>query len=282
MTEENIFSIKENLYITCRKKLLDLMAEYAGQDIMVAFSGGVDSSVLLKLACDIAKERGTRVHAVTIQSELHPLGDMEISGRVAKEIGAEHHIIEIRELQEADIAENPKDRCYRCKKYLFTQVEGLAEELGVSVILEGTNEDDLHVYRPGIRAVRELGIKSPLAEAGLTKEQVRRLADELGLSVASRPSTPCLATRFPYGTVLTMENMQKVEQAESCLRQQGFGNVRVRVHGNLARLEVDAADLGRLLERRSETAEYMKSLGYDYVTLDLEGFRSGSMDVGLT
>ena len=281
MTEENIFSITENLYITCREKLLERMEEYTRQDIMVAFSGGVDSSVLLKLACNMAKERGTRVHAVTIQSELHPLGDLEISRRVAKEIGAEHHIIEIRELQEADIAENPKDRCYRCKKYLFTQVKGLAEDLGVSVILEGTNEDDLHVYRPGIRAVREMGIKSPLAEAGLTKEQVRRLAGELGLSVASRPSTPCLATRFPYGTALSMENMQKVEQAESCLRQQGFGNVRVRVHGNLARLEVDAADLGRLLERRCETVEYMKSLGYDYITLDLEGFRSGSMDVGL-
>ncbi len=264
-----------------RQRLIGQIEEYTKNDCMVAFSGGVDSSVLLKLACDMAKKHGTRVHAVTIQSELHPLGDLEISRRVAGEIGAEHHIVEIQELQEAGIEQNPVDRCYRCKKYLFTQVQKLAEEIGASVILEGTNADDLKVYRPGIRAVEELDIKSPLAEAGLSKEEVRGLAGELGLSVASRPSTPCLATRFPYGTSLSMEAMKKVELAEGYLRQQGFGNVRVRVHENVARLEVDVADMAHLLALRIDVVKYLKNLGYEYVTLDLEGFRSGSMDVGL-
>lgn len=262
-----------------REHFMQLLDEYTKKDCMVAFSGGVDSSVLLKLACQAAGKHGTKVYAVTIQSELHPLEDLAISRKVAGEIGAKHYVVEIRELQEAGILDNPTDRCYLCKKYLFTQVIELAKKLGADVILEGTNEDDLHVYRPGIRAVRELGIRSPLAEAGLSKEQVRLLAAELGLSVASRPATPCLATRFPYGTRLDLREMKKVEQAESWLRQRAYGNVRVRVHGGLVRLEVDAQDFPRLLDEKEEVIACMKNLGYDYVTLDLEGFRSGSMDL---
>lgn len=263
------------------KKLRMEMEDYTREDCLVAFSGGVDSSVLLKLACDLAKKAGTRVHAVTVQSELHPLGDLEISRQVAKEIGAEHHVIEIQELKEAGIEENPKDRCYLCKKYLFTRVLDLKERLGAAEVLEGTNEDDLHVYRPGIRAVKELGIKSPLAEAGLTKEQVRLLAEELSLSVAMRPSTPCLATRFPYGSRLSLEEMKRVEQAEVFLRGKGYGNVRVRVHQDVVRLEVDQKEFCRILEERAETVSALKALGYRYITLDLEGFRSGSMDESL-
>lgn len=270
---------KDSSYQEACSRLRERMTEYTKEDCLVAFSGGVDSSVLLKLACQLAAKEGTRVHAVTIQSELHPLGDLEISRRVAEEIGARHHIVEIQEMQEAGIEYNPQDRCYLCKKYLFRQVLGLAKEIGAGVIMEGTNEDDLHVYRPGIRAVRELGLKSPLAEAGMTKEQVRRLAGELGLSVASRPSTPCLATRFPYGTRLSMEEMKKVEQAEGRLREKGYRNVRLRVHGGLVRLEIDQTEFLRLLEEKQEVIAYIKSLGYDYVTLDLEGFRSGSMDI---
>lgn len=268
-------------YANAYNKLLDRMGIYTSQDCMVAFSGGVDSSVLLKLACNMAAKKGTKVHAVTVQSELHPVGDLEISRRVAKEIGAEHHVVEIRELKEAGIENNPVDRCYLCKKYLFSNVIKLAGRLDVSVIVEGTNEDDLHVYRPGIRAVRELGLKSPLAEAGMTKEMVRRLAAELSLSVASRPATPCLATRFPYGTALTMESMHKVELAEDWLRRQGYHNVRVRVHGDIARLEVDKTEFAQVLEQGEGIIMYLKGLGYGYVTLDLEGFRSGSMDKDL-
>lgn len=270
---------KKNInYANAYNSLLEIMENCTEEDCMVAFSGGVDSSVLLKLACSMARKKGTRVHAVTIQSELHPLRDLEIARRVAREIGAEHHVIEIRELKEAGIEKNPVDRCYRCKKYLFGQVQGLAEKQGVSIILEGTNEDDLHVYRPGIRAVRELGIRSPLAEAGMTKEQVRRLAEELSLSVAARPATPCLATRFPYGTALTVENMKKVEEAEAWLKQQGYRNVRVRVHGELVRLEIDKTDFTALLKQQEVVIAYLRGLGYGYITLDLQGFRSGSMD----
>lgn len=271
--------IQEKDYADAYNKLQEKMDEYTDRDCLVAFSGGVDSSVLLKLACDRAKRKETKVYAVTVQSELHPVGDLAVSRRVAEEIGAEHHVLKVHELQEAGIGENPVDRCYLCKKYLFGKVLKLAGKLGAEVILEGTNEDDLHVYRPGIRAVRELGLKSPLAEAGMNKEQVRRLASELSLSVAARPATPCLATRFPYGTALTLENMKRVEQAEGWFRSRGDGNVRVRVHGKIARLELDKRDFPALLNQREEAVSYLKSLGYAYVTLDLEGFRSGSMDI---
>lgn len=149
----------------------------------------------------------------------------------------------------------------------------------MKTVLEGTNEDDLHVYRPGIRAVRELGVLSPLAEAGLTKQEVRRMAAEYGISVAARPSAPCLATRFPYGTALSLPELKRVEKGEAYLRSLGFRNVRLRVYGCLVRIEVDAEDLEGLLDRRLEAAAFLKELGYQYVTLDLEGFRSGSMDM---
>lgn len=268
----------QNAYTARKEELIRLLKKYTEEDCMVAFSGGVDSSVLLKLACQAAAGKGTKVYAVTVQTELHPMGDLAVARQVAAEVGAEHHILAIRELAEAGIEDNPIDRCYRCKKYLFMQMHSLAVQLGAPVIIEGTNEDDLHVYRPGIRAVREIGIKSPLAEAGLTKEQVRLLAGELSLSVSARPSTPCLATRFPYGVRLDPEEMKKVEQAEEWLRQRGYGNVRVRVHGDLARLEIDRQDFSCLLREKDEVITFLKALGYDYVTLDLEGFRSGSMD----
>ena len=147
--------------------------------------------------------------------------------------------------------------------------------------MEGTNQDDLKVYRPGIRAVKELNIASPLAEAGLTKEEVRRLASEYGLSVSRKPAAPCLATRFPYGTRLSDEEMRRVERGERMLKEQGFYNVRIRVHGEIARLEVDSRDLPMLVEKRESVADRLKELGYTYVTADLEGFRSGSMDVNV-
>ena len=181
-----------------KQKLLSYMEQYAKEDVAVAFSGGVDSSLLLKLACQAAKN--TTVYAVTIQSELQPQNDLEIAKTVAMEMGAKHVVLTIHELQEAGIQTNPKDRCYLCKKYLFGQIRQFAAQKGITQILEGTNEEDLHKYRPGIRAIRELGIFSPLAAVGMTKEEVRTLANEYGISVANRPSAPCLATRFPYGT----------------------------------------------------------------------------------
>ncbi len=259
-----------------RQQLLACMKQYAEEDLVIAFSGGVDSSLLLKLACEAAKN--TTVYAVTIQSELQPQNDLEIARNVAMETGAEHVVLTIHELQEAGIQTNPKDRCYLCKKYLFGQIQQFAAQKGIKRILEGTNEEDLHKYRPGIRAIRELGILSPLAAAGMTKQEVRTLANEYGISVANRPSAPCLATRFPYGTTLSLEALVRVEQAEQYLHELGFWNVRVRVHGEIVRIEVGKEELLEVIAEKEKIISYLKTLGYHYITLDLEGFRSGSMD----
>ena len=185
-----------------RRKLLEKIDDLSNENIVLAFSGGVDSSLLLKICCDSAKKSGKKVYAITVHTELHPMKDIEIATKVAKEAGAEHMIVRIDELQDAGIRYNPTDRCYRCKKLLFSRLKEKAGELGAKIIVEGTNEDDLHVYRPGIRALQELEILSPLAECGFTKREVRKLAEEYGVSVANRPSTPCMATRFPYGAKL--------------------------------------------------------------------------------
>lgn len=258
--------------------LLDAIHQYTKQDIMIAFSGGVDSSLLLKLACESAKAQQKKVYAVTVHTFLHPVYEIDISKKVAKEAGAIHSVIQVNELMEAGIMNNPPDRCYLCKKFIFTQLKRMAEEKQIEIILDGTNEDDLHSYRPGIRALRELEIISPLADAHMTKAEIRKLAAEYGISVSERPSAPCLATRFPYHTLLSAENMQKVEKGESYIRALSFYNVRIRVHDDIARIEVDHQDIPKLMIYREEIVSYLKSLGYHYVTVDLEGFCSGSMD----
>lgn len=261
--------------------LADKIRTYTKQDVIIAFSGGADSSLLLKLACDAARANGTQVYAVTVQTMLHPKSDLAVAGRVAKETGAVHKILKIDELRETGIEKNPTDRCYRCKKGIFLKVQQLANELGIGVILEGTNEDDLHQYRPGIRALQELGIISPLAECGITKKEIRQLAKELGISVAERPASPCLATRLPYGTRITYDILEKIEAGEVYIRSLGCYNVRLRVHGETARIEVDSGDMIKLVEQREAVVRYLKTLGFVYCTVDLEGFRSGSMDIGL-
>ena len=269
------------VYVEKRKHLIRKMAQYVGQDVMVAFSGGVDSSLLLKLAHEAAQKTGKEVYAVTMQTRLHPVREIEEAKRVCEEIGAVHIVIAVDELEEAGIMNNPVERCYLCKKHLFLKMKERASDLGINVILEGTNEDDLHVYRPGIKALKELQIISPLAEAGLTKAEVRKMACEYGISVSSKPATPCLATRFPYGTELTYEKMARVEKGEVFIKEIGLHNVRVRVHDKLARIEIDESTFGEFLTHKKEITDYLKSLGFIYITLDLEGFRSGSMDVGI-
>ena len=251
----------------------------AEQDVAVAFSGGVDSSLLLHLCCEAAQQTGSKVYAITLQTDLHPHGDLEIASRVAKEVGAEHVVLYINELEEAGIRMNPVDRCYRCKLSLFRKMLAKAKTLGVSHVLEGTNADDLLVYRPGIKAIRELSILSPFASNGITKAEIRQLASDYSVSVASRPSTPCMATRFPYGTELSYEAMHRVDEAEQWLRSQGFYNVRLRIHGDVTRIEVDDQEMDSLLLQRELVIAELKRRGFDYITLDLEGFRSGSMDI---
>lgn len=268
-------------YIEKKTALLSYLKELAGKDSMVAFSGGVDSSLLLRLCCDAAKDTGRKVYAVTIHTKLHPVKDLEIARKVAREAGARHLVVAVDELEEAGIRYNPTNRCYLCKKCLFKKLLAKAGELGVSYILEGTNADDLHVYRPGIRALSELGILSPLSRFGFSKAEIRQMAAEYKLSVADRPSTPCMATRLPYGTELNYALIRNIEQAESWLREKGFRNVRLRVHGKIARIEVDAESIPLLISLRDETISEFRQYGFDYITLDLEGFRSGSMDIGL-
>lgn len=262
-----------------KEALLNFISELAKNNIALAFSGGVDSSLLLRLCCDAAAHTGKKVYAVTVHTELHPMNDLVITKRVAAEMGAEHIVVKLNEMEEAGITNNPVDRCYLCKKCLFTKLLLKAGELDAPSVLDGTNEDDLHVYRPGIRALRELGIISPLAKFSLTKAEIRRMAEEYGISVASRPSAPCMATRFPYNTRLSIEDMHKAELGEEWIRAKGFYNVRLRIYDKSVRIEIDLDSFDKLLNIRQELVAYLKELGYDYISLDLEGFRSGSMDI---
>lgn len=261
------------------QKLQEIIEEDTKNDIVIAFSGGVDSSVLLKTAVAHAKKHGTKVYAITANTELHPMNDLAVAKKVAKEMGADHKVLQINELADADITENPVDRCYRCKKFLFTWIQNMAEELGAAIIYDGTNTDDLKVYRPGLKALEKLGVKSPLRLAEFSKEDVRKLAAKEQISVASRPSAPCLATRFPYGTTLTIEDMERVDKGENFLKKYDLYNVRIRVQGDTARIEVDTKYFDKIMENREEIVDYLKGLGYSYIALDLEGFRSGSMDI---
>lgn len=264
------------------------MESYASEGIAVAFSGGVDSALLLKLACMAAGESGT-VYAVTVQTKLHPKGDLEAAGQAAGEFGAVHRVLEMDELAETGIEKNPPNRCYLCKKGIFLKIKELAETLGAGCVMEGTNADDLLQYRPGIQALRELHIISPLAACGLTKAEVRKLAEYLNIRAANRPSAPCLATRLPYGMKFDYELLSKIDEGERYLRVLGFYNVRLRVHESpneaktekeqLVRIEVDEKDIPTLLEYRKELVIKLKALGFHRITVDLEGFRSGNMDL---
>ena len=253
------------------------------QDLCLAFSGGVDSSLLLKTAAEAAAKTGKNVYAVTFNTRLHPACDLENAKKVAGELGGIHKIIDIDELEQEAIRQNPVNRCYLCKKHLFETLKGFAASQGDFCVMDGTNEDDLHVYRPGIQALRELGIISPLALLHITKEEVKAIAASYGISAASRPSTPCMATRLPYNTPIDYELLKRMEEGEAYLRSLAGtrANVRLRLHGTIARIEVDKELFSLFLSRSGEITAAMKALGFTYITLDLEGFRSGSMDIGL-
>lgn len=262
-----------------RLQLEERMAELCREDVCLAFSGGVDSSLLLKILADQAARTGKRVYAVTFDTRLHPPCDLEIAGRVAVELGGIHKVITVDELEQEEIRHNPVNRCYLCKRHLFQELKRFAAGEGIPYILDGTNEDDMHVYRPGIQALKELGIMSPLAELHITKAQVKALAKEYGISVAGRPSAPCMATRLPYNTEIDYEALERIAAGEELLKTLIPGNVRLRLHGNVARIEVDEPQFGTFLENRRRITEELKKMGFLYITLDLEGFRSGSMDI---
>lgn len=262
-----------------KEKLLNRMKDLGKEDMFLAFSGGVDSSLLLKLACDSAAKSGKKVYAVTFATRLHPAGDMKNAGKVAEELGGEHVILKIDELEQDDIRQNPPNRCYLCKRHLFSQLKEFGKEKGGGNFVDGTNADDLKEYRPGLRALKELDIISPLAECSMTKEDVRQMASEYGISSAKRPSAPCMATRLPYGANLDYEILGRIEKGEAFIKKYIEGNVRLRLHGDIARIEIDKAQFRTFLEKGDEIVKGLKKLGFSYITLDMEGFRSGSMDI---
>lgn len=261
------------------QQLMKVLNKYADKDIIVAFSGGVDSTLLLTAVCKLATEKGCTVYAVTMKTTLHPSYELSQAEIIAKRTGAIFLSMEVNEFSEADIENNPIDRCYRCKKSLFQKIRDKADEYGIEIIMDGTNTDDLLTYRPGIKALKELEVKSPLVEAGFAKKDVRELAAKYYLEAATKPAAPCLATRFPYNTQLTEKRLENVERGETILKKFGFYNLRLRVHENIVRIEVDENEFEKVLAYRKEIVDDLKTLGYDYVTLDLEGFRSGSMDI---
>lgn len=254
------------------------MDELCRQDVAVAFSGGADSALLLKAAVEASARYGKKVYAITVQTKLHPAADLPVAKQIADEIGAIHVVLYADEFADEAIRQNPKNRCYLCKRNIFTGIKEYVAGKGVSVIIEGTNEDDLHVYRPGIQALKELNIISPLAESHMTKAMVRELAADYGISAAERPSAPCLATRLPYGQTLDPDLLAKIDEGEMQLKKYPFYNVRLRVHKDVVRIEVDQRDLPLVMEHRENIVKILKELGFRYITLDLEGFRSGSMD----
>lgn len=263
-----------------KKSLLkDRIDALAAGNTVLAFSGGVDSALLLSLLKESSDRSGTEVLPVTFHTYLHPAVDMDVAERFCREMNTSHRILSVDEMENPAIAENPKDRCYLCKKMLFGKLRDLAAAAGIPAVIDGTNLDDTKVYRPGLRALSELGIISPLKDAGFTKEDVRRLAGERGLSVSRRPSSPCLATRFPYDTHLTREMLALAERGEAVLGRYLSGNLRLRIHGNLARIEADPDQFPKLLEARDEITKALKDLGLQYITLDLSGFHSGSYDL---
>jgi len=244
--------------------------------VLVAFSGGVDSSFLLKMALDTLGPE--RVLAVTAASETYFPEEVEAARALAQSLGARHLVITTTELEHEEFATNPPERCYFCKRHLMSELVALARGEGLAAVVDGSNWDDLGDYRPGARAARELGVRSPLQEAGLTKAEIRAFSRQLSLPTWDKPSLACLASRFPYWTRITREELRQVAQAEGFLRQLGFRQLRVRHHGSLARIEVLPEDFPRLLQVAEQVRDRFQELGYVYVTMDLAGYRTGSMN----
>ena len=248
--------------------------------VVVAFSGGADSSLLLRVAADVL---GPDVYAVIASSPTYPDKEIREAGALARKLRVRHEVIRTNEMELAEFAANPPLRCYYCKKELMSSIRTIADREGIAAIVDGQNADDSDDFRPGARAAAELGVRSPLREAGLRKAEIRALSKRLGLPTWNKPAMACLASRFPYDTPITPEALGRVEKAEEALRRMGFGQLRVRHHGTVARIEVLPDEIKRLVrpEIRRRIVARLKKIGYLYVTLDLAGYRTGSMNEAL-
>jgi uncharacterized protein len=246
---------------------------------VIAFSGGVDSTFLLHAARAALRDR---VLAVTATSPTYPKSERDEAEAIAREWGVPHRFIESNELDIPGFSSNPPDRCYHCKKELFGLLAGIARKERFAAVCDGTNADDLRDFRPGRRAAKELGVRSPLLENGITKEEIRALSRCLGLPTADKGSFACLSSRFPYGTEITEESLRRVESCEEILRGFGFRQFRVRVHGAVARIEVGQEEISRLFDAEVADAvhEGFRRNGFLYVSVDLKGYRTGSMNEG--
>jgi uncharacterized protein len=262
--------------MTLDEKFSNLKNRLKAMDrVIIAFSGGVDSTFLLKAA----SMSGLReVLAVTGQSESMPAEEFSFTKEITCSLHVKHRIISTDELKDENYFNNPPDRCYYCKKELFRKLKDIAGKENFPFILDGTNSDDGKDWRPGRRAADEEGVESPLFDVGLSKDEIRELSKSLGLPTWNKPATPCLSSRFPYGQKITAESLERVSRAETFLKKFGVKELRVRDHSDVARIEIHPEDFNRIMDTsvRKEIVDYLKSIGFTYITLDLEGFRSGS------
>ena len=260
------------------KKLEEILSQMG--KILVAFSGGVDSTFILAKAKDVLGKEN--VIAVTANSETFPDREFNEASRLIQSLGVTHKKIVIHELENKDFVENSRFRCYHCKTNLFTKVKELAEELGLPYVVDGTNASDVHDYRPGMKALQELGIESPLKEAGLSKEDIRSLSKDMNLPTWDKPSYACLSSRIPYGTEITQDKIEQLDACEDYLYVLGLKQFRVRHHDTIARIETSERDFQLVLQYRHEIEKKFKEYGFVYITLDLTGYRTGSMNIGVS
>jgi uncharacterized protein len=258
-------------------KLTTHLSTLAVDGLCVAFSGGVDSTVVLKAAMSVTKN----VHAVTLATPFSTVSETEQAGRMAKEMGVTYAVVHMDKMPDVVLA-NPPDRCYHCKKEIFRAIQGYAAEHNLKWVLDGTHADALTVYRPGLQAIKELGVRSPLAEVGFHKEDVRAVAAELGLAVAEKPAAPCLATRIPYHTTIDIAALPKIDAVDVAVKSLGVPVVRARLHGDTIRLEVAPEYFNIVIDKREFLLSAVKDAGFDRLTLDLAGYQSGSFDKGRT